>query len=234
VNLIGEHTDYNDGFVMPLAIDRHTVVIGRANGLQKYRIVSANAPQQHAEKAAAAAAPAADVMEDTPASAAASAASAPAAAAPTVLEFDAASLLAVTADRAWHNYFRGVVAQFVKAGHAVPFFDVAIQGNVPLGGGLSSSASLEVATAAFLQALLGAKLDATTRAQWCQRAEHEYAHVPCGIMDQMIASVAKKDRVMLLDCRSFVRWNTPFARSNDIAMRGLWDMVCCHQFLLSR
>jgi len=197
VNLIGEHTDYNDGFVMPLAIDRHTVVLGRRNGLQKFRIVSGNAPQkqQHEEGEDEE-----EAMED------AAAASAP----PVVLEFDAAALVAVTADRAWHNYFRGVVAQFIKNGHSVPCFDVAIRGNVPLGGGLSSSASLEVATASFLQALLGLPLDGTTRALWCQRCEHEYCNVPCGVMDQFISSLAQKDHVMLLDCRSFQPTLVPF------------------------
>jgi len=202
VNLIGEHTDYNDGFVMPLAIDRHTVVIGRRNGLQKFRLVTANgaaAAKDAAEHAAHAAhAAGSDAMEDTAAPAASGAAPA------SVVELDSDAMYRKYESSVWHNYFRGVVAQFAGAGHAVPFFDVAIAGNVPLGGGLSSSASLEVATASFLQALMNLPLDGTQRALWCQKCEHEYCNVPCGVMDQFISSLAAKDHVMLLDCRSFV------------------------------
>lgn len=198
MNLIGEHTDYNDGFVMPLAIDRHTIVIGRRNGLDRFRLVSANANQGKAATAAATG----DAMEDEATSSSSSAAVA-AAAPVAAVELDAASMAAKYSHPVWHNYFRGVVAQFVAAGHQVPFFDVAIQGNVPLGGGLSSSASLEVATAAFLQSLLGVPLDPIQRALWCQKCEHDYANVPCGVMDQFVSSLAEKDHVMLLDCRSF-------------------------------
>jgi galactokinase len=190
VNLIGEHTDYNDGFVMPLAIDRHTVLIGKKNGLQKFRIVSANANTSNAAAAS-------DAM-DTGAAASAPSSSV------SIVELDNDTMYRKYERSVWHNYFRGVVAQFAAAGHTIPFFDVAIKGNVPLGGGLSSSASLEVATASFLQSLIQLPLDGTQRALWCQKCEHDYCNVPCGVMDQFISSLAEKDHVMLLDCRSFV------------------------------
>ena len=214
VNLIGEHTDYNEGFVMPLAIDRHTVVLGRRNGLQVFRIISANAnerrkpgmrmPRDEEDEDEEDGEEGDVAMDSAPAESEAAAEDDAPVAPPALVELDLAAMVAKYAGPIWHNYFRGVVAQFIAAGHAVPFFDVAIGGNVPLGGGLSSSASLEVATAAFLQALLQLPLDAITRALWCQKCEHDYCNCPCGVMDQFVASLAKKDHVMLLDCRSLV------------------------------
>lgn len=191
---------------MPLAIDRHTIVIGRKNGLNKFRIISANEGQgkETTPKSGE------DGMEDVSTSAAS--------ATPTLIEFDQTSMYAKSAIGLWHNYFRGVVAQFAANGHNVPFFDVAIRGNVPLGGGLSSSASLQVATAAFLQSLMNVPLDPIQRALWCQKCEHEYCGVPCGVMDQFISSMAEKDHVMLLDCRSLVRR----ARNENNDILDLW------------
>jgi galactokinase len=73
---------------------------------------------------------------------------------------------------------------------------------VPLGGGLSSSAALEVATATLLEAMIGEKLDPVKKALLCQQAEHDYAGVPCGIMDQFISVMGRKNHLLLLDCRS--------------------------------
>lgn len=177
VNIIGEHTDYSDGFVFPMAIERVTYVIGKPNAIQKFRLWSYNDQEGK------------------------------------VVEFTLEEMIALPKDKSWHNYFRGVVAQYIKAGHQIPFFDAVIIGNVPLGGGLSSSASLEVATASFLDALLNTVTDGALKAIWCQKAEHEYAGVPCGIMDQFISSCGKKDTAMLLDCRKhtarFVKFTDP-------------------------
>lgn len=82
---------------------------------------------------------------------------------------------------AWANYVKGVVAQFP----AVPAFEAAIASSVPLGGGLSSSAALEVAVYTFLEQLTGHRSSDIDKARACQRAEHEFAHMPCGIMDQV-------------------------------------------------
>ena len=73
---------------------------------------------------------------------------------------------------------------------------------MPLGGGLSSSASLEVATATLMEAMTGMTLDPVEKALLCQKAEHEYAGVPCGIMDQFASTLCQADHLMLLDCRS--------------------------------
>src|ERR1039458_1168848 len=77
-----------------------------------------------------------------------------------------------------------------------------IHSNVPLGGGLSSSAALEVATATLLEAMTGQTLEPVEKALLCQQAEHQYAGVPCGIMDQFVSVMGKKDHLLLLDCRS--------------------------------
>jgi galactokinase len=77
-----------------------------------------------------------------------------------------------------------------------------IDSTVPFGGGLSSSAALEVATATLLEAITGKKLDLVEKALLCQKAEHEYAGMPCGIMDQFISIMGRKNQVLLLDCRS--------------------------------
>lgn len=99
---------------------------------------------------------------------------------------------------AWANYVKGVVAVFPEN---LPSFKAAIVSNVPLGGGLSSSASVEVAMYTFLEALCGAKHDLKAKALACQKAEHDFPGMPCGIMDQFIAVMGKKDHALLLDCR---------------------------------
>ena len=73
---------------------------------------------------------------------------------------------------------------------------------MPLGGGLSSSAALEVATATLLEAITGKRLDPVEKALLCQKAEHEFAGMPCGIMDQFISVMGRKNHLLLLDCRS--------------------------------
>ena len=81
-------------------------------------------------------------------------------------------------------------------------FDAAIVTSVPLGGGLSSSASLEVATYTFLEILTGETTPEKDKALACQEAEHTFAGMPCGIMDQFISTMGKEGKALLLDCRS--------------------------------
>ena len=81
-------------------------------------------------------------------------------------------------------------------------FDIAIVSNVPLGGGLSSSASLEVSVSVFLEQILHISVSPEERALLCQSAEHEFAHMPCGIMDQFISSCGVKGNLLLIDCRA--------------------------------
>ena len=99
----------------------------------------------------------------------------------------------------WANYVKGVISNFPGE---IPAFDAIIATSVPLGGGLSSSASLEVATYTFLEQLTGKEEeDLKAKALVCQKAEHEFAHMPCGIMDQFISVMGKKGKALLLDCR---------------------------------
>lgn len=167
VNLIGEHTDYNDGFVLPMAIERRVVIAadrpvdaaldGRA------RVIST------AEKAPAVIAVEGDIQPG---------------------------------EVRWSSYVQGVVAGCLAAGLSPGPFEAVIHSDVPLGGGLSSSAALEVATATLVEVLAGRTLDPIAKALLCQKAEHVYARMPCGIMDQFISVLGRQDHLMLLDCRS--------------------------------
>ena len=100
----------------------------------------------------------------------------------------------------WANYVKGVIANF---GFKTPSFNAAIATSVPLGGGLSSSASLEVATCMFLEQLSPESKDRPLKekALLCQKAEHEFANMPCGIMDQCISVMGQEGHALLLDCR---------------------------------
>ncbi len=163
VNLIGEHIDYCDGFVMPFAIDRYIVIAGCANGTTNARITSA-------------------LNEEV-----------------AVLDLTLPQEVSVPK---WANYLRGVIRGFQDRGHHVPGFDAFILSSVPGGAGLSSSAALECATATFLEGLLDTVLDTREKALLCQKAEHDFAHVPCGIMDQFASAFGKANRLVLIDCKT--------------------------------
>ncbi len=166
VNLIGEHTDYNDGFVFPMAIERYAIIAAsRPNPDTKLiRLYST-----HSDK-------------------------------PAII--DLAAPLKPFASGNWANYPAGVIAGFLARGLNPGGFDALVFSTVPLGGGLSSSAALEVAMATLLEIITGKKLDPVEKALLCQKAEHEYAGMPCGIMDQYISVMGQENRVLLLDCRS--------------------------------
>jgi galactokinase len=113
----------------------------------------------------------------------------------------------------WSNYPKGVVAGFVERGIRLQGFDAVIDSSVPIGAGLSSSAALETATATLLEALSGVRLEPVDKILLCQAAEHTFAGVPCGIMDQFISALGRAGQVMLLDCRSkeptWLPWTDP-------------------------
>lgn len=163
VNLIGEHIDYCDGFVMPFAIDRYIVIAGCANGTSDARIATA-------------------IGEE-------------------IATFDV-STPQQEGEPKWSNYIRGVIRGFQDRGHHIPGFDACILSSVPGGAGLSSSAALECAAATFLEGLLDTRLDTKEKALLCQKAEHDFAHVPCGIMDQFASAFGKANRLVLIDCQS--------------------------------
>jgi len=166
VNLIGEHTDYNDGFVFPMAIERYTVIAADrpAKDTKQIQLQSTNGGLP--------------------------------------VTIDLAQPLKPLPKGSWANYPAGVIAGFLARGQNPGGFEALIHSNVPLGGGLSSSASLEVATATLLETITGKKLDPVEKALLCQKAEHDYAGMPCGIMDQFISVMGRENHVLLLDCRS--------------------------------
>jgi galactokinase len=102
----------------------------------------------------------------------------------------------------WSNYIRGVLAGFQNRGVKIPALDVAFLSTVPLGGGLSSSAALEVCTATLIEAATGKTIDLIEKALLAQKAEHDFAGVPCGIMDQFISALGREGHLLLLDCRT--------------------------------
>ncbi|MEM7395058.1 MAG: galactokinase, partial [Verrucomicrobiota bacterium] len=161
VNLIGEHVDYCDGFVLPMAIERQTVIAARPDGSERIRLISSNADAE--------------------------------------AEIDLAQPIE-PGDPTWANYVKGVIAGMKKVGIECPGADVFIHSDVPLGGGLSSSAALEVATATLVEAMAGSTISPEEKALLCQQAEHDFAGVPCGIMDQFISVMGRKDHLLLLDC----------------------------------
>lgn len=163
VNLIGGHTDYNDGFVLPVAIDRRTTVAGRPREDRTVRAYSA--------------------------------------------EFDADVSLPLDdlepgRGPSWADYVAGVAAVFEDEGHRLPGADVVIDGDVPIGAGLASSASLEVAVGAFFREVAGADVPGPRLAALCRRAENEFVGVNCGIMDQFAVTLARRDGALFVDCRS--------------------------------
>jgi galactokinase len=166
VNLIGEHTDYNAGFVFPLAIERYVVIAGaRPAEAENTRAVQAHSL----------------LLRDSS-------------------TFDLNNLEPSRKD--WTSYIRGVFAGFLQRGIDAGAMNLVVDSNVPLGGGLSSSAALEVATATLIEAATGERLDPVVKARLAQKAEHVYAGMPCGIMDQFSSALGAEGKLLLIDCRS--------------------------------
>ena len=165
VNVIGEHTDYNDGFVLPMAIELYTIMAGDKRPDGKDVITFRSTSQQHE----------------------------------TVVDLSAPMK---PASPRWGNYPRGIVAGFLARGINPGGLDVLLHSTVPSGSGLSSSAALEVATATLLEAVTGKTIDPVEKALLAQKASHDFANVPCGIMDQFISALGREGHLLLLDCRT--------------------------------
>jgi len=162
VNLIGEHTDYNQGFVLPMAIERYTVFAGDKNNAREVVLHSMTTGDT-----------ATFALRDL-----------------------------APGNPAWSNYVRGVTANFKATAPKFNGFQAVIDSTVPASGGLSSSAALEVAAATLLEAITQRPLEPLQKALLCQKAEHEFAGVPCGIMDQYTSVMAQPNQALLLDCRT--------------------------------
>ncbi len=163
VNLIGEHTDYNDGFVMPAAIGFSTWVAAGARRDRKLVVRSENFGEQ------------VEISLDN---------------------------VPERSRHHWSDYVVGVAKMLDGSGRRIPGANLLIEGNVPQGAGLSSSASLEVATGSALLDVSGGTADPKELAALCQRAENEFVGARCGVMDQFIATHGQRGKALLLDCRS--------------------------------
>jgi len=173
VNLIGEFTDFNDGFVLPMAIERRTMIAAALNGSDRVVLRS-------------------EATGET-------------------VSFDLSQPLHPDPKGRWTNYPKGVLAGFLERGYPPKGFDALIASNVPIGAGLSSSAAFETAIASLAEAASGVRLDPLDKILLCQKAEHTYAGVPCGIMDQFISALGRAGHALLLDCRSKESFWLPLA-----------------------
>lgn len=177
VNLIGEHIDYNDGFVLPIAMTQALWVLG--------------APR----------------IDET--------ISAHSTAFNQTVSFPA-SQPGSPGEPFWANYVRGVAAMLIQRGLRLKGASLLIHSDVPVGGGVSSSAALETGVAQALLAVAGESVEPVQLALLCRQAEHEYAHSPCGIMDQFICGLGQADHALLLDCKSRQFEQIPFSLDDAV------------------
>jgi galactokinase len=183
VNLIGEHTDYNEGFVLPAALALSCRVAAAARGDGRLIVRSENMDD----------AIEADLENDPPSPSADPVGRHPVGRHPVGRH---------PVGRHWSDYVVGVAAILRRSGHAIRGATLLIHSDVPPGAGLSSSAALEVGVATALLDLAGATAEPADVARMCQRAEHEFAGARCGIMDQFVACHAREATALMLDCRS--------------------------------
>jgi galactokinase len=162
VNIIGEHTDYNEGFVLPAAIDKAIYI---AIGKRDDDIISLYAQDYQQSH-----------------------------------EINLSNI--VPTDKHWPNYILGIVDQLQKKGYSISGFNLVIDGDVPLGAGLSSSAAVECATVYALNDLFGLGIEKIEMVKMAQLAEQTFAKVMVGIMDQFASMFGKKGHAIKLDCRS--------------------------------
>ncbi|MGH6697267.1 galactokinase [Sphingopyxis sp.] len=166
VNLIGEHTDYNDGFVLPAAIGQHSIVAARRRLDNVVRMIAADFGD-------------------------------------VVSEFDLSRPIAPAPDQPWSNYIRGMAATMQAHGVDLGGTDIVVAGDIPQGSGLSSSASLSVATGMALGGLFArGHFGATQIALMAQAAECDFVGMRCGNMDQLASAHGVLDHALLIDCRS--------------------------------
>jgi galactokinase len=177
VNVIGEHTDYNDGFVLPMAIDRACYAAASPRSDRTLRIHAAQFGRT------------VEVSLDG---------------------------LAPGDPSGWAAYPAGVAWSLVEAGHAVSGADIVLSSTVPVGSGLSSSAALECATALALAGVSGFDISRAELAKIAQRAENDFAFVPCGPLDQMASTYGEDGAVVFIDTRTNEVRPHPF----DLAAAG--------------
>jgi galactokinase len=161
INLLGEHIDYNEGIVMPAAIDKHLVFAVTPNGSDHNHLVAHD-----------------------------------------LTETASFSLNEIKPGNSWVNYLMGVMDGLQRLGKSLPGVDCVFGGNIPAGAGLSSSAALCCGFGFALNKIFDLGFDRLTLAKVAQHAEHKFAGVNCGIMDQYASLFGEKDSVLMLDCRT--------------------------------
>ena len=171
INIIGEHTDYNEGFVLPAAIDKAAYIAVSLRDDDEIHLVAMDLNQKFSVN-----------LKD----------------------------LQPVGDISWPNYILGSAAQFIQRGIKLPGFNAVLTSTVPIGAGLSSSAAVECATVFALNELLKTNIEKLDMVKMAQKAEHEYAGVMCGIMDQFASMMGKRDYLIKLDCRSLEYEYVPF------------------------
>ncbi len=177
VNLIGEHTDYNGGFVLPTAIPQQTRVELRPRADRQVLAHSANSSPEGTFV----------IGQEQP-------------------------------THLWFDYVQGITWALGRAGYAFPGFDLRVNSTVPLGGGLSSSASLEVALLRAIRGAFSLDLDDLHLARLGQTAENDFVGARCGIMDQMAASLADTRTALFLDTRSLEYRRIPLPDAADLVV----------------
>ena len=163
INLIGEHTDYNDGFVFPAATNKGIVTAIQKSNASTSKVFAVNKDEMHAFS-----------LDD----------------------------ISPVKNGDWRNYVLGVIAEIHKKGISFGNFNIAFAGDIPGGAGMSSSAALENSIVFSLNELFDLGLSKTEMIFISQKAEHNYAGVKCGIMDQYASMFGQKKSALLLDCRS--------------------------------
>ncbi len=184
INLIGEHTDYNEGFVLPIAIERRTTIAAAwSRDPSRSTLVAVDLGQE------------------------------------VVVDLRKA-LKPIPRGHAdfFANYLLGVVEQFRRIDRAIPNLDLLVRSTVPLGAGLSSSASVEVAMATLIEFVTRRPLEPLEKAFLCQRAEHEFPGTPCGIMDMYASVMAQRGHALLIDCRTYESTHIPLPESDAMTL----------------
>lgn len=172
VNLIGEHTDYNDGFVLPMTIDRAVYIGLRPRNDNLCKMYSVNYDEQSEWS-----------LDD----------------------------ISKSERQPWTDFLKGVQQQLLAAGYELKGVEGVVYGDVPLGSGLSSSAAIEVAMAFALQNAFQFDMNPVDMATLCQRAENEFVGLQCGIMDQFVSRLGKRNQALFLDCRTLQYEHIPFS-----------------------
>jgi galactokinase len=179
VDWMGSHTDYNEGFVLTMSIDRDTWIAARPRPDRMARIFSLNVSGGGSFDLD-------DIQHDL--------------------------------DSPWTEYVRGIAKVLMEAGYRLRGFDGLIHSTVPVGGGVSSSAALEVAAAEMFKALGGWDIEPVELAVLCQRAENEFVGMRCGIMDQYSSVMGRPGHSLLIDCRSITSSPVPIAEGAELVL----------------